>query len=143
MYACEMSAVITAKKLAEEEAKRQAKLAKFAKAMEEFKANLESIDAYVEEKLLEGNGKAELLIDKYLISVDDFWCFAEKSYAYSTEYPYWNNKKMSEQFHLDTYIEYLREHCFTVEIIEKPFMACSSTGKTKTKLAGIHLKISI
>jgi hypothetical protein len=111
--------------------------------MEEFKANLESIDAYVEEKLLEGNGKAELMIDQYLLSVDGFWCFAEKSYIYSTKYPYWGNKKVSEQFHLDTYIEYLREHCFTVEIVEKPFMACSSTGKTERKLEGIHLKISI
>lgn len=145
MYACEMVAKVLAKKAEEEEAKRQAELAKRAKALERFKENLESIDAYVEEKLLEGNGCVKLLIEEEDWYCNGFWSFAEKDYkSYpSRSYPYWHNIQVTEYFPLDVYMEYLRDHCFEVEVVECPFTAFSSTGKTERTMPGITLKISV
>lgn len=143
MYACEIVASVVAKKVAEEEAKRQAELARVARAIELFKKDLENIDAYVEKKLIEGDGKACLLIDHSASACDGFWHFAEKDYCYSQSKPYWSNDRKTGDFPLDTYIEYLRDHCFNVEIIKCPFTAYSSTGKSSAEMPGITLKISV
>ena len=143
MCACEIVASVVAKKMAEEEAKRQAELARIARAIELFKENLESIDDYVEKKLIAGNGKACLMIDHSALACDGFWHFAEKDYRYSKSKPYWSNDRKTHDFPLDTYIEYLRDHCFNVEIIKCPFTAYSSTGKSSEEMPGITLKISV
>jgi hypothetical protein len=142
-YAYEIMADVVAKKMAEEEAKRLAQLEKIAKAMENFQKHIEEIDAYVEEKLIAGNGEAELMIDNSWVSCDGFWHFAEKDYRYSDTKPYWSNKLKTEEFPLELYIGYLREHCFTVEIVEHPFTAYSSTLKSSERMKGITLKISV
>ena len=141
MCAYEIVVNVEAKKKAEEEAKRRVEQEIIAEAIEVFKENLERIDAYVEKKLIEGDGKACLMIEKSY--PNGFWNFAEKDYRYFKTMPYWFNKRMTEDFPLDIYIEYLREHCFNVEIIECPFNAYSSTGKTFEKMPGITLKISV
>lgn len=142
-YACEIMVDVAAKKMAEEEAKRLAQLEKIAKAMENFQKHIEEIDAYVEEKLIAGDGKAELMIDSLCVSCEGFWYFAEKDYRYSNTDPYWYNTQKTEIFPLDFYIEYLREHCFTVEIVKRPFTAYSSTFKSTAEMEGITLKISV
>ena len=142
-YAYEIMAEVTAKNKAEEEAKRLVELEKINKAMENFQKHIEEIDAYVEKKLIEGNGKAELMIDNYLSSGKGFWYFATKYYKYSDTKPYWDNLRVTSDFPLGLYIERLREHCFTVEQVERPFMGYSSTGKTEIKMDGITLKISV
>ena len=142
-YACEIMADVIAKKKAEEEAKRLAELERINKAMEYFQKHIEEIDAYVEKKLIEGNGKAELMIDNEESHCKDFWYFAKKSYKYSDTEPYWYNCRITTDFPLGLYIERLREHCFTVEKVERPFVAYSSTLKNKKEMKGITLKISI
>lgn len=141
-YACEIMTDVVAKKMAEEEAKRLVQLKKIAKAMENFQKHIEEIDAYVEEKLVAGDGKAELMIDTGWVSCEGFWHFAEKDYSYSNIKPYWFNLRKTEAFPLELYIEYLREHCFTVEMVERPFTAYSSTLKSSRQMKGIILKIS-
>ena len=143
MYACEVMASVIAKKAAEEEAKRQAELKEIAKAMEEFEKNLESIDAYVEKKLIAGNGKASLLIDHDWLSCKGFWAFAEKNFNYLRTKPHWENTIKTKEFPLEFYVQYLRDHCFNVEIVEHPFTAYSSTGKSKREMKGMTLEISI
>ena len=143
MYACEVAANVIAKKIAEEEVKKQAELKRIAEAMEQFEGNLKSIDTYVEKKLIAGNGQASLLIDRVCWSCEGFWFFAEKDFRYSSNKPYWYNVSVSAEFPLEFYIQYLRDHCFNVEIIECPFTAYSSTGKSERKMDGITLKISI
>lgn len=142
-YACEIMADVVAKKMAEEEEKRLAQLKKIAKAMENFQKHIEEIDAYVEEKLIAGDGEAELMIDTDYWSCEGFWHFAEKDYRYSNTKPYWSNHRKTAEFPLELYIEYLREHCFTVERVERPFTAYSSTLKSSEKMKGITLKISV
>ena len=149
-YACEIMAEVIAKKKAEEERKRVeeeasrlAKLAMTKKAMEEFQKNIEEIDAYVEKELIKGEGRAELMIDERRFYCEGFWCFVKKDYRYSKVSPYWENKRMTETFPLEPYIEHLREHCFTVEKIRRPFTGYSSNFKQKRNMEGITLKISI
>lgn len=139
--AYEIYSAVEAKMAAEAEAKRQAKLQEIAKALVHYKASLPSIDEYVEQKLINGNGVAYLMIDRSI--VDGFWYFSEQDCRYGIYQPYWHNKKMSEPFPLDTYIEYLREHCFNVELQAYPFTAYSSTGKSSQKKDGITMKISV
>ena len=101
--------------------------------MEKFQKHIEEIDAYVEENLIAGNGKAELMIDKYWFDWGDcegFWYFARKNYRYSSSKPYWDNHRETASFPLDSYIKYLREHGFTVERVERPFIGYSSTSKS-------------
>ena len=142
MYACEIVASIVAKKMTEEEEKRQAQLAKIAQAMDDFKNHLESIDAYVEKKLIENEGQAYLMIDDYA-QLEGFWYFVEKSFSYSSTKPYWTNTRKTKNFPLDIYIDYLREHCFNVEVIECPFTAYSASGKSSMTMKGVTLKISV
>lgn len=143
MYACEVMANIIAKEKAEAEAKRKAEEARIAKAFAKFEKNIESIDAYVERALIANGGKVELLIDHGWLACDGFWYFAKKNYCYSSTKPYWSNKSETEEFHLETYIEYLRQHCFEVELVNRPFTAYSSTGKSSMEMTGKTLKISI
>lgn len=135
MYACEMIAMIAEKK-AREEAER------LSKALADFQKNLASIDDYVEKKLIAGGGKAKLLIDEESWGPKGFYYFSKKDYRYSSICPYWNNARVSENFPLEAYIQYLRDHCYEVEIIKEPFEAYSSTLKSETMMEGLTLSIS-
>lgn len=141
--ACEIMIEVAVKKKIEEEKKRLEQLEKIAKAMEKFQKHIEEIDVYVEKKLVEGNGKAELMIDHKYYECEGFWYFAQKDYRYSCINPYWINSRETESFPLDFYINYLQEHGFTVERVERPFIAYSSTSKSSERMEGITLKISV
>lgn len=146
MCACELVIAIDEKRKAEEEARRLAKLERLNAAMKKFKRDLEEIDAYVEEHLIAGNGKAELMIEKCYESPecpDDFYSFVEKDYSYSNTKPYWYNKKRSEKFPLEIYIKYLQEHCYKVSVVERPFTAYSANLKYSWQMEGLTLKISM
>ena len=124
----------------ERERRRQEQIAEY---MKEFFASLEEIDKYVEEKLLENNGSVELLIDcEYWRGKENFYFFAKKTYCDGT-LPYWGNAPLTPSFHLDTYCEYLKNLCYNVELVKRPFKAQSSTGKTTREMPGLTLKISI
>lgn len=135
MYACEMMAMIAEKK-AKEEAER------LLKALADFQKNLASIDDYVEKKLVAGGGKAKLLIDEVSWGPKGFYHFSKKDYRYSSICPYWSNERASESFPLEAYIQYLRDHCYEVEIIKEPFKAYSSTLKSEKMMEGLTLSIS-
>jgi hypothetical protein len=141
--ACEIMIEVAVKNEIEEEKKQLEQFAKITKAMEKFQKHIEEIDAYVEKELIAGNGKAELMIDRYWGDCEGFWYFARKSYRYSSSKPYWSNHRETESFPLDFYINYLREHGYTVERVERPFFAYSSTLKSSTRMEGITLKISV
>jgi hypothetical protein len=143
MCACELAIVVEEKRKAEEEARRLAELKRLNEAMEEFKRNLEKIDAYVEKHLIAGNGKAELMIEKRYGCPDGFYSFAEKDYRYSSTKPYWCNNTESEKFPLEVYIKYLQEHCYKVSIVECPFTAYSASFKSSQQMEGLTLKISM
>lgn len=147
MYACEMMTMITEKK-AKEEAERKEREArekaeKLAKALQNFYNNLKAIDVFVEEQIFKGEGKAKILIEQDFNDPDDFYYFAKKDWRYSTVYPYWNNQRVSTSFPLETYVAYLRDHCYTVEVIKEPFKAYSSTFKSDRIMEGLTLSISI
>ena len=135
MYACEMMAMIAEKK-AKEDAER------LLKALADFQKNLASIDDYVEKKLVAGDGKAKLLIDEVSWGPKGFYYFSKKDYRYSAYCPYWSNERVSKDFPLEAYIQYLRDHCYEVEIIKEPFTAYSSTLKSETTMEGLTLSIS-
>lgn len=147
MYACEMMTMITEKKAREEaerlEREAREKAEKLAKALQNFYNDLKEIDAFVEKQILKGEGKVKILIDRDSYEPDDFYYFAKKDWRYSTVYPYWNNQRVSTSFPLETYIAYLRDHYYTVEVIKEPFMAYSSTLKFDRMMEGLTLSISI
>lgn len=95
--------------------------------------------------MLEGNGCVKLLIEEKDWYCNGFRSFSEKDYkSYpSLSYPYWHNIRVTKYFPLDVYMEYLRDHCFEVEVVKCPFTASSFTGKTECEMSGIMLKISI
>lgn len=135
MYACEMMTMITEKK-AREEAERK------ARALQNFYDHLKEIDVFVEKQIFEGEGKVKILIDRDF-NDSDFYYFAEKDWRYSTIYPYWYNRKVSASFPLEIYVAYLRDHCYTVEVIKEPFKAYSSTLKSERMMEGLTLSVSI
>ena len=74
-YACQIAMEVIANEITK-------KQTAYENAMKEFNENLENIDGYVEEQLLENNGKIELLIEKCQVyGTEDFYCFAEKDYS--------------------------------------------------------------
>lgn len=141
-YACEIAKMVEEKKRKEEEEKQRAYLECLAKKMEEYQKNLPSIDKYVEENLVAGNGIVELMYD---FTWDGFAHFSKKSndYDHCLEMPFWTNTRVTEDFPIEIYIAYLKEHGFTVEETKHPFMASSSTGKTQCRKPGLCLKISV
>lgn len=136
-YACEIMDAIAMETL-------QKEAEKFAKAMEAFQENLEEIDKYVEDKLIQGNGSATLLIDsnRGYGQPNGFFYFAEKDTRYGLKYPYWYNSRKTSFFPLALYIKYLEGYCYKVEVEKHPFIAYSSTGKSYREMEGLHLKIS-
>ena len=134
-----------AERIAEEERRRKI----FEEQMQKFKDNIEKIDEYVEKQLVaSSNGCVELHYGSEWEFYDDerngFFCFTTKQYYNpGDKVPYWHEYERTPFFHLDTYIEYLKAHCFKVEKIEKPYHAESSTGRSVKEMKGRMLRISI
>lgn len=126
-----------------------------AQAMEDFVSNkLATLDTFVENALLNGKGKVNILIDtshpatkvngKFYYP-EGFVKFVEKNYSYK-HYgcPYWSYSSLNAPtFPLDFYIEYLKNHCYDVKIEYHPFEAYSSSGKSMMIMEGKTLCISI
>jgi hypothetical protein len=145
--ALEIAVEVAEKQRIEAEKEKAFREKRLNEAMEEFKKRLPEIDAFVEKKLIEGNGTAEILVDDvWMYGCDRYFSTFTRKDTYSyprNKYPYWRNRKENFFFHLDTYIEYLQAHCYKVEIIYNPVRACSSTGKSECVMEGKTLKISI
>lgn len=113
----------------------------------EFYENLEKIDKIVEDALLEGRGRTEFLVDdSCAYNEDGFYHFAEtdKKYAYKNGgHVYYYTKSISDDFPLEIYIDYLKSHCYNVEIVDYSFIGYSSTGVTKRTVHCKKIKISI
>lgn len=142
--ALEIAVAIETRKEAERIAEEERKRKEFEVRMEKFKNNIKKIDKYVEEKLIASeNGCVEL--PYYSFSDKDFCNFTEKDYISYPQnpHPYWYEKILTPEFHLEIYIKYLEEHCFKVEMIAEPYKAVSSTGKSSLIMEGKKLRISI
>lgn len=125
---------------AEEERKR-----KYEEDLKYFYEHIEKLDSYVEKELMNGKGKIELLCEKFPWS-NGFYHFGKKSYYYENRnggYPYYYLTPSTSDFPLDIYVEYLKSHCYTVEIKDATFIGASSTGKTKFEVPCIKMIISI
>jgi hypothetical protein len=125
----------------ERKAKYQAKLAEFYEELERF-------DEKVENALLEGKGKAEFLIDnsRSYKEEGDFYYLAEPDnfYAYKNGgHPYYCMARHSCDFPLEIYVDYLKSHCYNVEITDYSFIGYSSTGATSRTVKCKKMKISI
>ena len=127
---------------AEEERK-----ARYEKKLAEFYENLEKIDEVVENALLKGRGKAEILVDDlWADNKDGFYHFAKFDNKYASKnggYVYYYTERISEDFPLEIYIDYLKSHCYNVEVIDYSFIGYSSTGVTKRTVHCKKIKISI
>lgn len=110
-----------------------------------FKEELYTLDALVEEELLKGNGKASIIIDtidtfKYPKNYT-FCCFSEKKkicHGY-----YWDTKRISIDFPLDDYLNYLHNHCYKTSYHYETFTGYSYTGKSSSDVRVKILDISI
>ena len=127
---------------AEEERK-----ARYEKKLAKFYENLEKIDEVVENALLKGRGKAEILVDDlWSCNEDGFYHFAEKdncnAYKNGGHVSYYT-KSISSDFPLEIYVDYLKSHCYNVEVIDYSFIGYSSTGKTSRTVSCKKMKISI
>lgn len=114
--------------------------------LEEFYENLEKINEVVENALLKGRGKAEILVDEYSDNADGFYHFAEtdRKYAYKNGgHDYYYTKSISDLFPLEIYVDYLKSHCYNVEVVDYSFIGYSSTGATKRTVHCKKMKISI
>ena len=123
----------------EEERKRR-----YEEDLKYFYNHIKSIDSYVEKELIKSKGRVELLCEKVLWN--GFYYFGEKDYDYKSRnggYPYYSLTTESVPFPLDIYVEYLKSHCYTVEIEDATFIGASTTGKTKSKVSCIKMIISI
>lgn len=125
---------------AEEERKRR-----YEEDLKYFYNHIKSIDSYVEKELIKSKGRIELLCEEcYWRS--GFYYFGEKNYDYKNKnggYPHYYLTQSTPMFPLDIYVEYLKSHCYTVEIKDATFIGASSTGKTKSKVSCIKMIISI
>ena len=120
----------------------------YEQKLAEFYENLEKIDSIVEKALLKGKGKAEIMVDScWSHNRDlDFYCFAEYDDSYTHKnggHAYYYTKSISEYFPLEKYVEYLKEHCYNVEVEPYSFIGYSSTGATKKTVHCKKMKISI
>lgn len=137
-------AIEEAKRLAEIKAKEERKR-KYEMDLKRFYEHIKEIDFYVEKKLLNNKGKAELLCEE-CPWWSGFYLFGEKNYDYRNKnggYPYYSLTSKASAFPLDIYIEYLESHCYTVKLEDATFVGASTTGKTKSKVPCIKITISI
>ena len=119
-------------KLAREEIEKKLKEKKeFEKNMLEYLKNVSKLSDMIEEKLLEGNGRVELLFNRHPWK-KDFYSFGKKDYSYLKTEPYWELRyKIENYFHLEHLVAFLENHCYEVKIETYSFVGYSSTGKSK------------
>lgn len=146
--ALEMKIAVVEKITKEEEEKRLAKQREMERKMQEYLNHLSYFNKEIESALLEGNGLAEILIDKADFSNDGYYQIVYQ-YYYSAamrkqKKPYWtlgisNNFK----FNLTHYCDYLRQHCYEVEVIPFSYRGYSSTGKSTMTVSCYKLIVKI
>jgi hypothetical protein len=135
-------------KLINESMEREKRKAECIKeAIEHHYEHLSETNAYVEQKLLEGNGTAEILVAKdslYCSGVGffdgGFGAIFEKEYR--NGYLWWDYQKL-HIIHLNTYVKMLTDLCYNVEISDATYVGYSCTGKSNRKVQCVKLKISI
>jgi hypothetical protein len=117
-------------------------------AMEHYLTEvLPKLNAIVEDLLLRGNGKAELMLDekgngKYYLGCKDYESYPKNSL------PYWavrRDKRFNSDdiIYLEHYKNFLENLCYEVKITQDSFKGCSSTGKSTEYVYYPVLKISI
>lgn len=137
------------KRLEEEKRrKEEEKRKRFEALVEKFYYNIESIDKYVERKLLDNKGCVELLISCYKDNAiyEGFGYFTHLDNSYAKQnggYPSYFLNFDSADFPIDIYVKYLESHCYKVAICDYDFKGASSTGKTSMICHCKKLKISI
>ena len=124
--------IAVAEKLAREEAEKKLKEKKeFEENMSEYLKNISKLSNMIEEKLLEGNGYAELLFNRHPWR-KDFYNFGKKDYSYLKTAPYWQLRYETEDyFYLEHLVSFLENLCYEVKIETYSFVGYSSTGKSK------------
>ena len=146
--ALEMKIAVVEKIAKEEEEKRLAKQREIERKMQEYLNNLSYFNKKVELALLEGNGIAEILIDKVGFSNDGYYQMVYQYYYNSAmekqKKPYWSvGIWNSLKFNLAHYCEYLRQHCYEVEVIPFSYRGYSSTGKSTMTVSCYKLIVKI
>jgi ribosomal protein L17 len=146
--ALEMAAVIVEAERLETIRKEEERKKEFEKRLVKFYEKIEKIDTFVENAILKGKGKAELLVDSPFSTEKELgcYCFAELDNRYADRnggYPYYYTNTLTDNFPLEIYIEYLKSHCYNAEIIPYSFVGYSSTGRTKRTVRCNKIKISI
>ena len=122
--AMEMKMMVT-EKIKEEERKRTERY---------LTVVLPKLNSIVEELLLSGNGIAEIMLDHK--SNGEYYLCAKDYDSYpKNELPYWGLRRDKRFDYYDTiylhhYISFLENLCYKVELTQKSFKGCSSTGKS-------------
>lgn len=146
--ALEMAVAIAEVERLEAIRKEEERKKEFEKRLAEFYKNIEKIDAFVENAILNGKGKTELLVNSSFYFEEElgFYHFAELNNSYAHKnggFAYYCTQTLTNSFPLEIYIEYLKSHCYNVEIVPYSFVGYSSTGKTKRTVYCNKMKISI
>lgn len=118
----------------------------YSKKWEQFKHDFCSIDDFIEQKLEEEKGIAEIMIDrdtKFLYYRKEEFCFfCEKTLLPHTNKAYYIPKRLSKNFPLERYCKYLKEIGYKIEIGNKPYTAYNLAQTTSYLMEGRYLKIS-
>lgn len=141
--AAEIAEVERLERIKEEEERK----ARYQAKLEKFYENLEKINEVVENALLKDRGTTEILVDDLsAYNEDGFYHFAvaDGQYAYKNGgHAYYHTKRISDDFPLESYVDYLKSHCYNVEVVDYSFIGYSSTGATKRTVHCKKMKISI
>jgi hypothetical protein len=139
------AAIAKAKKEQEDAAKR-------IQVMQEFTDKvMPEVDAFFEQKLVEGKGEFKCMIHRSHSVCDKVYegfvnlVRPAAPYRGRPSYePFWSYWQIKDwEIHLDTYIEHLRSLCFEVTIEEHPWTGWSSTGKTFTTMDGTTIVVRV
>lgn len=139
------AAIAKAKKEQEDAAKRIQVMLEFTdKAIPE-------IDAFFEQKLIEGKGEFKCMIYNFHGVCDKvyegFVQLVKPAGPYRgrpSHQPYWAYHRIKDwEIHLDTYIEHLRSLCFEVTIEEHPWVGWSSNGNSTRTMDGATIVVKV
>lgn len=118
----------------------------YSEKWEQFKHDFCSIDEFIEQKLKEGNGTTEIMIDrdmKFLYYRKEEFCFfCEKETLPHTNRTYYIPKRLSKNFPLERYCKYLKEIGYDVEIERRPYTSYNLAQTASYLSEGRYLKIS-
>lgn len=109
---------------------------------ERFYQQREEIENLIEESLLK-NKRFETYISKESYTETDFYEFVEKTDYCGNNKPYWYYSGTKLFVPLEYFCNYLRSLCYEVDIVERPYIGYSSTGKSQRKMEGLTLIVRI